>query len=91
MGKRTKARQWLVFAEYYGGPCDGENLELMVSGLDPVRAFVAHVEQDDIPERIKKDGHWYRVEWRSLFEFSCGHDNSECAASVIWVHEGVDQ
>jgi len=88
MSKQTKNRQWLVFTEYLGGPCDGETLELQVSGPDPVRAFVEHVERDDIPERLKKLNHWYSVEWPSLCEVNAGQNAR--AAVVAYVCDGLD-
>jgi len=86
MGKRVKNRQWVACTEYYGGPADGEQVDVGCIGPDPLRAFVSAVQRNDIPERLQKQDHWYEIDWCSLCEVAVEDDS--CAA-VVYVYVGM--
>ena len=85
MGKR-KATQWLAIAEFYGGPADGETVEMGCVGSDPCSAFLKAVACDDIPDRVLKDDHYYSIMQSTLHEFE---NDAGRIAIVTYKYDGL--
>jgi hypothetical protein len=88
MGKRKQAQQqWLVIAEFLGGPADGETVEMGCVGEDPCSAFDRAVAADDIPDRVIKYDHYYSILQASLREFE---NDAGRIALVTYKYDGLE-